>query len=179
MKAYRKLITIIIFPYFIIFTLLYLFIGTSLIQTYGDEIFIVLLCLLIVLYISAFISATLVFISSIKNKTMAVEILRLNMIIKLAHILAYILIFLIGLMCMITIFTYGITIILVILDFLTILLSGIIGVAGVIRSVKERKLELSKAIIHGVLQFIYCADVISAIILYSKIKKANIKDNAI
>ncbi len=80
-----------------------------------------------VLYVAALICSLIVFISSLLKKRNAQELLRINMVIKLLHIPSYIIIFTLGLMFSLTIFTIGITIVFMIWDCLTIVLSGLIG----------------------------------------------------
>lgn len=94
------------------------------------------------------------------------------MVIKLIHIPAYLLIFLFGIASFITIFTFAFSAVFVVLDCLTICLTGIIGLASVFRSVMEKKLSKTAGVVHGFLQFIFCADVISAIILYITVKRS-------
>ena len=127
---------------------------------------------LFALFVAAFICSINIFITSILFKRSARELLHINMLIKIIHVPAYILIFFIGLFSLITIFTAGITVALIILDGLTILLTGLIGLAGIIRAFVENKLPKKTAIIHAVLQFVFCADVISSIVIYKKIKNA-------
>jgi hypothetical protein len=55
---------------------------------------------------------------------------------------------------------------------MTIALSGLIGLGGVIGSLREKKISNKKAGIHGILQFVYYADVISSIIIYRTVKAA-------
>ncbi|QQO10867.1 hypothetical protein [Breznakiella homolactica] len=88
--------------------------------------------------------------------------------IKLIQIPAYVLIFLAGLLLLSTIFTMGISVVLMVLDIMAVFLSGLIGLAGVIRGFLEKKISKKASVIHGFLQFIFCADVISSIILYKK-----------
>jgi hypothetical protein len=130
-----------------------------------------LVFVLFILYFISFVCSVIACITSIANKRKALEVLRINMIIKLIHIPAYIMIFVVGLFCMITIFTFGITIALIILDGLTIVLSGLIGLGGVTKSLKENKISKIAAAIHGILQFVFCADIISSVIIYLKVKK--------
>jgi len=111
-----------------------------------------------------------VFIKGVTKKKKSLEILRFNMIIKLIHIPAYLLIFVVGLICSLGILTIGITIVLMILDGMTIILSGLIGLGGVISSLREDKLSIKKAVMHGILQFVYCADIISSIVIYRTVK---------
>ena len=102
----------------------------------------------------------------------------MNMVIKLVHIPAYVLIFVLGLAFMVTIFTFAITIILVIFDMMTIFMTGLIGLSGVIRACCEKKISIKSAIIHGILQFVFCLDVFSAVIAYRKVKKSSQDDVA-
>lgn len=125
---------------------------------------------LIVLYVTALVCSVAVFITSLVKKWNVQELLSINMVIKLIHIPAYLLIFFIGLACLITIFTFAISIVLMFLDGMTILLSGLIGLGGVIRSLRENKLSKRAAVIHGILQFVFCADIISSIIIYKTVK---------
>jgi len=130
-----------------------------------------LIAALLVLYIAALICSLSIFIKSLVTKRNARELLRLNLVIKLVHIPAYVIIFILGLAFMITIFTFAISIVLMILDVMTIFLSGLIGLSGVIRGYSEEKISMKSATIHGILQFVFCLDVISAVIVYRRVKK--------
>lgn len=165
MKKYLPFSGIIIFPYMIVLTLVCIF-GNFITQ----NMFYLFLLLLFVLYIVAIISAIIVFIKGITGKKKSLEILHINMVIKLIHIPAYLLIFVIGLLCSITIFTIGITIILMVLDGITIVLTGLIGLGGIIGGLRENKISIKQAAINGILQFVYCADIISSIIIYKTVK---------
>lgn len=70
-----------------------------------------------------------------------------------------------------------ITIILILLDGMTIFLTGLVGLAGVIRSLKENRISKSAIVVHGILQFVFCADVISAVIIYRTVRLAVSRDN--
>ena len=54
--------------------------------------------------------------------------------------------------------------------FIVFVLSGLVGLSGVMISVKEKKIPINKAILHGILQFVFCADIFSAIVLYRTVK---------
>ena len=129
-----------------------------------------LLFLLIIIYIIALVCSVVVSITNIIFKRSSQKLLRMNMIIKLIHIPAYILIFTAGLVFTITIFTMGITAVLIIFDCMTIFLTGLIGLSGIIRGFAENKLSKNTAIIHALLQFVFCFDIISSIIVYRKVK---------
>lgn len=159
------LLAIMLFPYVIVITLICMF-------TISDTTFVInaLMITLLCLYILSFVFSWRIFLRGVTKKKDAIEILRICRMIKLVQIPAYLLIFGLGLLCCITIFTYGVTIVLMILDAITISFSGLIGLGGVIGCYRQNKITLKKAIIYGFLQFIYCADVISTIIIYRRVK---------
>jgi hypothetical protein len=160
-----------IFPYLILFALICIFTGFLMETVFlNNGLFVIFV--LIILYIIALILSGIIFIKSIITKRDSKELLYTNMIIKLVHIPAYIIIFFIGLLSLITIFTMGITIVLILLDCMTIFLSGLIGLSGIIRGFIENKLSKKAAVIHAVCQFIFCADIISCIIIYRKVKNS-------
>ena len=170
-KFYFLFPLIILFPYFILLALFCLFTNTFMDTVFNNNGLYVLLAL-ILLYIIALVCSIIIFITSIVFQRSSQQLLHINMIIKIIHIPAYILIFLFGLLCLLTIFSAGITIVLMILDIMTIFLTGLIGLVGIIRSVIENKLSKKTAIIYAIFQFIFCVDVISSIIIYKKIKKS-------
>jgi cytochrome b561 len=100
----------------------------------------------------------------------AQEVAHINMIIKLLHIPAYIILFAMGLLGLITIFTAGISIVLMIMDCMTIFLTGLLGLGGIIRGLSENKLSKKESVIHAIFQFIFCVDIISSIIVYRRIR---------
>ncbi len=169
MRKYLPFSLIILFPYLIAFALICIFTGSFMETIFNNNAFL-LLFILIILYVAALVCAITVFITGFTKKKNSLEILRINMIIKLLHIPAYLLIFVLGLLCTLTIFTIGITIVLMILDGMTIVLSGLVGIGGIIRGLRENKISIKKAVIHGILQFVYCADIISSIVIYRTIK---------
>ena len=169
MRRYLKFFLIVFFPYLIVFALICTFNGCLIDTVFHHNVY-PLLLILIVLYAVALVCAVTTFIASLAKKRKLQEVLRINMIIKLIHIPAYLFILVVGLFCMITIFTFGITIVLMMFYGATIVLSGVIGLGGVIRSLRENKISIKVAVIHGILQFVFCADIISSIIMYRKVK---------
>lgn len=169
MRRYLQFFLIAIFPYLIAFALICMYKGYLIDTVFHHNVY-PLLLILIVMYVVALVCAVIAFVASLKKKRKILEVLRVNMIVKLIHIPAYLFIFVVGLLCMITIFTFGITIVLMIFDGMTIVLSGLIGLGGIIRSLRENKISIKVAVIHGILQFVFCADIISSIVIYRKVK---------
>lgn len=174
MIRYIPLLPLILSPYALLLVLVGIYNGWFTGTAYDNTIDDVLLGL-IALYLFALLCVIIVFIVGLAGKVDPLKRLRVNMMIKLIHIPAYILIFLIGFLCLFTIFTIGVSLVLMILDCVTVFSSGLIGLSGVIRSRKANLISKKTANIHGILQFVFCADVISAIILCKSVKSARQK----
>lgn len=159
-----------IFPYLVVLALLLIFTGALMDSVFQNNVFILLMGLAVA-YVVALISAIILFATSLAAKMAASDVVRTNLILKLIQVPAYIAIFIIGIGCTITIFTIGISIILMILDGMTIALTGLIGLSAVIKSKGEYKISPQAAISHGILQFVFCADVVSAFLLSKAIRQ--------
>ena len=89
-----------------------------------------------------------------------------NMLIKLVQIPAYLAIFVLGVLFFLTIFTYAFSVFFVLFDCITIFLTGFVGLTANLRVYKERKCSGSFAALNSVCQFVFCIDVISAVVVY-------------
>lgn len=170
MKRWIPCIFIILFPYAIAFLIYSLFHPSIMEHVFHDDIYRGVAYLFIFLLI-AFISAIIVFIGNLRDKEDVAGVARMNMIIKLVQIPAYLYIFIFGLLCMVTIFTMGISFVLMWLDAVSISLSGLIGISAVKHARGIGALSGPQMILHGILQFIFCADIISSIIVFRKTKQ--------
>ena len=72
---------------------------------------------------------------------------------------------------MLTIFTFAISVILMDLDVMSIILSGLIGISAVKRSYDNEAISAGEMVLYSILQFVFCADVIVSIIVFHKSKK--------
>ena len=97
----------------------------------------------------------------------ACELALANRFVKLAHIPAYVFWFAAGILFL---FFMGAPLAFF-MDVMALSLSGLIGLAAVLRCREEERLAGKAAVLHGVLQFVFCADVFSAIWVYIKIRK--------
>lgn len=165
-------IPIAILPYPLVAVLITLFSGWLPDAPEGTVLLGALLVTLIVIYGISFLVSLIVSGYNLVSGRNPEAILRITMIIKLIHIPAYIAIFVVGLASLITIFTAGISIVLWLLDVFTIIISGTIGLSGIIRALREHRLTGKEALIHGLLQFVFCADVISSIIAYRTVARS-------
>lgn len=97
---------------------------------------------------------------------------RNNMIIKLVQIPAYILLFLVGVVFAMFVFTIFITFSIILIDVMAISLSGINGVFVVCKCGKTGLLKVDGAVLFSLSQFVFCVDVVCAVLLYLKVKRA-------
>ncbi|HBV84846.1 MAG: hypothetical protein OSJ73_03295 [Lachnospiraceae bacterium] len=173
MKKMLPFIFIILFPYYIVFLISSLFNQYLMKYIFQNNFYLGLLSLCIFWFI-AFISAIILCVNNFANKMDVIEATKIIMIIKIIQIPAYLFIFVAGVMCLFTIFTVGISFVLLILDGASIILSGLIGVFVVRRCYADRILTNTEMVIHSILQFVFCLDVVSAIIVFRKVKTKNI-----
>ena len=110
------------------------------------------------------------FAMGLAKKWDAKKVALANMIVKLIQIPAYVVTFLLGVIFILTIFTYALSFLLVLFDCLTIILTGLTGACAAIRSYKEQKTTIAFSVANGILQFIFCADVVCSILLFVKCK---------
>lgn len=90
----------------------------------------------------------------------------LNMAVKLAHIPAYIVHFLLGVFgALASVWGIGFFVFAVSIDLITIGISGTFSLATVISLYKQKRISKLLAIVAGILSYIYCVDVIVAIIV--------------
>lgn len=171
MKKYIPLVLVALYPYFIVATL-----AGVLSNLFPDSLSIILI--LLISSIVGLIASVGTAIVCLIRRWDAKVILRANMIIKLAQIPAYVAIYMVGMAFMITIFTAAISILLVIFDLFVIFLSGLVGLAGIISALRDKRITKTQAIIHGLLQFVFCIDVVSAIIVYRSVKAKSNHINA-
>jgi len=174
MKKYIIALPIFIFPYTVLFGIYCTYTGflmDSLFQSHG----LVLLFWINIIYFIGFIYSVVYAIISLFRKNKSLELIKMNMIIKLVHIPAYILIFLLGILLFISIFTMGVSFYLIFLDCLTIFCSGIIGVMAIFKGTKENKVDKKYFIKYSLLQFVFCFDVFYAVHIFNKSKKLSYK----
>lgn len=98
----------------------------------------------------------------------ATDLARANMIVKLIQIPAYIFIFMIGILCMVMIFTIGISFVLLLLDALSIGLTGLFAIAAFQNLNREGMITRKAQFIYSIASFLFCVDVIIAVIGYRK-----------
>lgn len=170
MKKILLLLPTILFPYFLLFTMFCIFTG-FLMEELFNNFFLYILIYMFFYFIFALVCNIIYISLSFKKKWDKKEVLKINMIIKIVQIPAYIAIFVLGLIFMLTLFTIGFSIFFVIYDCLAIFLTGIIGVSAIISLKGENQKITTFYFVNVFLQFIFCLDVISAIVVYASIDR--------
>ena len=169
-------IPIAIVPYLSLFALATIFFSTTL-PFFGwimDSVFdsnaLYLIAALLLYYILAVALSIVCFVVSIYAKWDALSLAMAAMVTTLAQIPAYILIFVLGFMFLITIFTYPFSIALFMLDCLSMFLTGLWVVASVLSAIRNNIFSFKEIFWVILLQFVFCADVISSVVFYNKLK---------
>lgn len=180
-KLFLIFVPIVIVPYLALFALATIFFSTkvSLFNWIMESIFVgnalyliaatLLYCLLVV------VLSIVCFFVNIYKKGNALSLAKFAMIIKLAQVPAYLCIFVLGVIFTITVFTIPFSIGLFVIDCLSVFITGLFVISSVITATRNDIFKLKEFFWVIPLQFIFCADVISSIVLYMKLKGLNDK----
>lgn len=107
----------------------------------------------------------ILFFLKARNRTWSsLALARTNLIVKLIQIPAYLLIFGMGLLCMVMIFTIGISFVLMLLDAFALGMTGLFAVTVFYILRKEKKITGKMQTFYSLTSFLFCVDVIIAII---------------
>ena len=176
-KRIWLVISTLILPYFVLFILATLFFsieqpffGYIMENIFRNNALNLLLALLIYCIVAISLSVVC-FVVSIRKGWDALSLAKSALIIKLIQVPAYIAIFVLGLMFAITIFTFAFSIFFILIDCLTLALTGLLTVSSVINAVKNGTFRIKEVIWVIILQFVFCADVVASIIYYKKLRK--------
>lgn len=89
------------------------------------------------------------------------------MLVKLIQIPAYVMWFLFAVIA----FLFGGAVVAFLFDALAMILSGILGLAATLRNREAQRLTTPQAVGYGILQFIFCVDIVGAILVYYTSRK--------
>ena len=178
-KLFLISIPIVLVPYLALFALATVFFSTDLpffnyiMESVFDSNALHLIAALFLYCILTGMLSIVCFFVSIYKKWDAISLAKTAMIMKLVQVPAYVLIFALGAVFVITIFTIPFSIGLFVIDCLSVFMTGLFVVSSVIATIKSNTFTLKEVIWVILLQFIFCADVISSIVFYIKLKRAN------
>ena len=92
-----------------------------------------------------------------------------NMVLKLCNIPFYIGVFFAGMMM--SVFVIPLLPFLALFDYSVLLPSTMYGLSGLLQARREGRIRTKTLLVHGVMQFFFCLDVVSAICLYVNARK--------
>lgn len=155
------------FPYLLVLMLCAFHSVTTGIEDFRSFFIIVILLLLVgaTFGIISLYFAYSIFRSAMQGQWNTHKLAKINMILKLAQIPSYICIFFIALGCLIIPPGLIIAVMLWILDIMAIVATGFIGLDVVVRRNADEGKTKKLSVIYSILQFIFCLDVIAAIIV--------------
>ena len=178
-KLFVISVPIVLVPYLALFTLATVFFSTKfpffkyiMESVFGSNALYLIAALLLYCILTGMLSIVCFFVS-IYKKWDAISLAKTAMIMKLAQVPAYVLIFALGAVFVITIFTVPFSIGLFVIDSLSVIMKGLFVVSSVIDTIKIHTFTLKEVIWVILLQFVFCADVISSVVFYIKLKRAN------
>lgn len=168
MKKYIGLIFPLILPYVFVLGMYgtLFFDGVILEKVFGEfPRFLLILAMILVL---ALLSTGITAIVAIKNRWEAEEVAKINMLVKILQIPAYVLIFVFAIF-----FSLGMILltplaglIYILFDCAVIFMTGVIGAAAAWRCYRENASDGTVTLILAIGQFIFCIDIVCAVVLY-------------
>ena len=111
------------------------------------------------------------FVRSIRKEYDALQLAKCAMVVKLLQVPAYIAIFVLGVLLVLAIFTIPFALGLLLIDCLTLLLTGLMTITAVINAVRQGDYKISETAWVVILQVVFCADVVAAAVFYRKLRK--------
>lgn len=169
MKKYLRMLPVILFPYFYI---IIIFVAIAISNTFdiseGAEIWIGIIVLYVLL---SFLIAIVNAVQTAKMKGGVGDAVKINAVVKLVQIPAYIFHFLLGVLGLLMgIFGIGFWLFAIFIDLVTIILTGISAVGCAIRMYKDGYIKLCTSIFMGIGSFMFCIDVVIAILYIVMLK---------
>lgn len=170
----------IFFTYLVTFILLCLFfdIGEDIFNTIFDPIGGNPLIVIIPLHMLIFIVNILFIIISWKGHWDAKALARTHLTVKLIQIPAYCFNFILGVFAALMILTIGITIAMFLFDIAYIVITGLFAIATFHNMKREGIISRKTQFLYSVLSFVFCVDLIIAILGYRNSKASGISENS-
>jgi len=174
MKKYFLMIPLMIFPYAYLIWLIYInFWGGTFDLLFGSQgagniwVGVAAIYLIYTIFITFYNTVV-----SGRGKYTAYEAAQINLLVKSVQVPAYIFHFILGMMAFyMGLWGIGAIMVAVSVDLVTILLTGISSIGCSIRMRKEKIINTPAAILMGIGCFLYCVDVVIAVVYFFKARK--------
>lgn len=167
----------VMLPYLALFALASIFFSTRLpfFEFIMDSVFggnaLNLLAAVLIYCILAASLSIIYFAAGLRKEWDALLLAKSAMIVKLIQVPAYVFIFALGVVFLITLFTIPFSVALFLIDCLTLVLTGLMTVSAVINAIRQGAFKSKEVIWIIILQLVFCADVVSTIVFYNLLKK--------
>jgi len=174
MKKYIRLLPMILYPYaYLIIMLIYIPIFSE-----KEYAFNILLVVGIIYNLYSLIIAIINAVQTAKGRYTAYQAAKMNWIIKGVQIPAYMFHFLVGMVgALMSVWGIGFVFWAILIDVLTIALTGINAMGCCMKLYKEGIISEGKTVLSILCSFIFCIDVAVAIILYAKVKRKEVQQS--
>ncbi len=171
MKKYIRMLPVILYPYaYLIIMLIYIPFFSE--KAYAFDVLKVI-ALTYNLYSLIIVITNAVQIA--RGRYTAHQAAKMNCVIKGVQIPAYMFHFLLAMLGgLLSVWGIGFILWAILIDILTIALTGINAIGCCIRMCKEGMISKGKSVFYALCSFVFCIDVVVAIILYIKAKKRNV-----
>jgi len=163
------LIPCALFPYILLFDVICIFTDFLMEELFRNSILVMALYLSVYVLLAFVCNISYVLICRAKN-VQAKEMAKANMIVKLTQIPGYIAVFVLGAVSLLAIFTIGFAFFFFLFDCISIFLTGMIGFFAILQNKKKNESLSPYYIVLMITQFIFCIDVVSSVLLYSRIE---------
>ncbi len=177
-KSYLFMIPPLLLPYLALFVLSTIFFSTRvsffgyIVESIFDSNGLLLIAVFTLCCVGTALLSLLCFAISIYKRWDALSLAKAVMTVKLLQIPAYLLIFALGVLFALGILTIPFSIGLFLFDCLSLFSTSITAISAAVNSVKQGIFKYDDVLLIIILQFFFCADVVSSVILYVKLKKA-------
>lgn len=176
MKKYAPLLLITVVPYVLPVFLAMMFFSDTVFATIMEEVFhniiFIPLGLIVLFYLLCLIGVAIFAAVALARRFESKGIVRIGLLIKCLQIPAYIAAFVLAVLCLFTIFTVAFSVLLWVIDCLSIFLTGMIVTVGMIRAQEEGLVTKREAVAGSLLSFVFRIDLVAAIVIDRKVKKA-------
>ena len=171
------ILPVALFPYMALLALSTIFLSTKhpvfrfLMESVFRSDALLLIGLMLLLGLIAVVLAVLYFVRALRRRADALFLAKMAMILKLAQVPAYALIFAVSVAFVIAMLLIPFAIGLYWVDLLTLWLSGLLMLAAVVNAVRQGAFRWQEVLWVVLLQFVFCADVIASVVFYGKLRK--------
>ncbi len=170
MGKYFLALPVLLFPYSLFLGMYCLYTPAIMEKVFFNNGYLLIAAVFVCGVVAFFFSFLLALLALLKKKE-GLSMARLNMIVKLCQIPAYLVIFVLGSMFFVTVFGIGFTVFFFLFDCAAIGMTGLIGAVSVFRAFAEKKLTKKEGIVFALLQFIFVADIVACILLFVRLRK--------